>query len=256
MKPKKPRPLRPHDERLSHPCIPRDGDRVLCLGQSGSGKSTIAARSLVRDVIDDGRKALIFDPTEDVATYLTRGGAASKPIASELVAFVRSRGEAREALGGGTLAQWFRRSPVRVLVLSGKRMKLAAAAALWCSLALDRERDGWVLFADEANLIFPLSLSMKHDAFQLLTLVRNRRQRLYGTCNYPATLAPQLRANAEHACVFSLTNTHQVEACEWFGSAEWFEGALELEKFHYLYRGRGARAPLPVFSAVEDPLPW
>lgn len=249
--------LRPSDERCAHPCIPRDGDRITSVGQSGSGKTTVLVRSLVRDVVDEGRKALLFDPTGDVTKYLLKGGAANEPLAAECVARVRSVGEAREQLEGGGVSAWFRRSPVRVLSLTLKECPTYdALMKLWLELALHEDRDGWVLFADEGYLLFPTTLNPKQPAMKLLGLVRNRRQRLYTTANYMVLLATQLRSNTEHACVFRLSNQRQVDACEWLGDSAWFERSRRLEKFRYLYRGPTTEGELPELSAITSPLPW
>lgn len=253
----KPRPRRPDAHTLAHPSIPRDGDRIFLAGASGCGKTTLAARSLVRDVIEHGRKALVYDPTGDVRAYLLKGGAASDPIASDLVATVASPEDARRALARGGLTSWFARSPVRVLCVSVSRsLDYAAAAKLWLELADSDARRGWVLFADEADTIFPVSLSPKGPALRVLGLTRNRRQRLYATCNYPAMSAPRLRALSAHACVFTLTNHESVRACSWFGEWEWYERALALPKFSYLYRGPGGVDPLPVLDARSGAIPW
>lgn len=249
--------LRPSDERCAHPRIPRDGDRILSVGQSGSGKTSIAVRSLVRDIVDDGRKALLFDPTGDVTKYLLKGGPANEPLAADCVRRVRSEGEAKEALSGGGIGSWFSRSPVRVLSLTLEEFDTQHdLISVWLKLARHKDRDGWVLFADEGYFIFPTTLSNKSPAQSLLTLVRNRRQRLYVTANYMVYVATQLRSNAEHATVFRLSNEEQVDACKWLGSSEWFEGARALEKFRYLYRGPGADGDLPEYHALTDPLPW
>lgn len=251
------RKLRPSDERCSKPLIPRDGDRITSIGQSGSGKTTVLARSLVRDIVDHGRKALLFDPTGDVTKYLLSGGAANAPIAGDVVARVRSSREAREAMRDGGAIAWFRRSPVRVLSLTLEGSKnYDELASLWLELALAKERNGWVLFADEADLLFPVSLSMKSPAMKLLGLIRNRRQRLYSTSNYMVTLSTRLRSNSEHACVFKLSNAKQVDACDWLGESDWFSRARTLEKFHFLYRGPGSEGDLPELDARTDPLPW
>lgn len=255
-KSKRPR-LRPSDERCAHPRIPRDGDRITSVGQSGSGKTTVLVRSLVRDIVDDGRKALLFDPTGDVTKYLLAGGAANEPLAADCVARVKSAGMAREALEGGGLSSWFARSPVRVLSLTLADVPTYdALMSLWLELALHSDRDGWVLFADEGYLLFPTTLNPKQPAMKLLGLVRNRRQRLYTTANYMVMLATQLRSNTEHATVFRLSNQRQVDACEWLGDSDWFQRARALRKFQYLYRGPGADGDLPELNAITDALPW
>lgn len=241
---------------LLRPRIPDDGDTIVITGTRGTGKTTLGQRSLKRDVIRDGRKALVFDAVGDIEKYLVRGAATGDRISSRLVARVRSIEEAADAMRSrGFLVK--ERSPVRVLLIQpDASFSTRAARSLFVALASIRE--GWVLFADEAEQLWPLSLPQGPES-DLLGMIRNKRQRLYAVTNYTQALAPRLRQLAQHACVFGGDSPRYVKGCEWFGDTSLFEPALGLEQFHYLHRAPGrARmgTPLPVRHAITGKLPW
>lgn len=246
--------------------IPRDGDRILCIGSSGSGKTTLAVRSLVRDVRRFGRHALVFDPTGDVYKYVTEGSALGTgrdaTIPREWIVKVTSEDQLTDAIRSSP-TNWFKGRDVRVVVVSPGHggMDYESAMRLWEQLANAPAREGWVLFADEAHFIFSLSLSTKSKAMLIAGQCRNRRTRLYACSNFPQQLSPILRQNSEHVCAFLANNRQFVsDGCHWFGDSEWFEPCLELEQFEYVYRRPGARPtdPEPVVDlhAIEDEIPW
>lgn len=247
---------RPSEHTIMHPRIPDDGDRIMLCGVSGCGKTTYAVAAMQYDVVACGRKALVFDPTGDVETQLVAGNAATAGVDPRIIARVASKEDFARVFARGTIFNWFARSPIRIAVIRvTKRLDYEQAARLFVDLADDEQRRGWVLFADESDLIFPTSLSTKGPQMRLLGLVRNRKQRLYATTNYPPMTAPRMRANTQHACVFRLMNTESISACKWFGESAWFERALTLEKFQFLHRGPSAKAPLPVLDA-RGSVPW
>jgi hypothetical protein len=249
--------VRPSEHRMEHPCIARDGYRVLAAGTSGTGKTTIALRSLLHDVSVDGRFALVYDADGATADALVKGSAWRQRLPRELVAEVRSMDDVRDALKRSGPLGWFRRSPVRVVVVPALRMPtVAAARALWLSIADSKRAHGWALLADEADELFPLSLPQKGPTQRVLRAIRNNRQILYATTNYPQSTAPRLRQLTQHACIFAGENAEFVNACRWFGTAKYFEGALALKNFQYIYRAPRGVPPLPVLHALEDAIPW
>jgi hypothetical protein len=131
------------------------------------------------------------------------------------------------------------------------------AIDLWLTVA-DKERlsRSWALLADEADELWPVSLPQRGPSQRVLRAIRNRSQVLYATCNYPQQSSPRLRQSIQHACVFRGVAEEYVDAMSKFGPSRWFDRALELDKFEYLYREPGARAPLPIRHALSSPLPW
>lgn len=258
MSTRSPLPLRPIEAVLRRPRIARDGYRVFACGESGSGKSTLAYRSVIRDVVRDGRIALVYDADGSSSDALTNGCAWRQRLARDLVAEVRSVSDARDALKRSGVFGWFRRSPIRVLVVPALKFSSPRdARALWLELAdSDSRARGWALLADEADEIFPLSLPQTGPTQRVLRAVRNRSQVLYATSNYPQSTAPRLRQLAQHACVFRGATARYVKACEWFGESQWFEDALSLKQFEFLYRRSGEGAPLPTLHALGSKLPW
>lgn len=249
--------VRPSEHRLLHPRIARDGYRVLCAGTSGTGKTTLALRSLLHDVAEDGRFALVYDADGATADALVTGSAWRQRLPRELVAEVRSLSDVRDALGRAGPLGWFKRSPVRVLVVPALKMPtIAAARSLWLSIADSKRAKGWALLADEADELFPLSLPQKGPTQKVLRAIRNQKQILYATTNYPQSCSPRLRQLTQHACIFAGENEEFVKACRWFGDANWFTRARGLPNFHYLYRAPRAEAPLPILHALNDAIVW
>lgn len=250
--------LRPSERVLRRPRIARDGFRVFACGESGSGKSTLAYRSVIRDVVRDGRIALVYDADGSSADALTSGCAWRQRLARDLVAEVRSLSDVREALKRSGVFGWFRRSPVRVLVVPVLKFDTPKQAAdLWLTIA-DTESlsRSWALLADEADELWPVTLPQKGPSQRVLRAIRNRSQILYATCNFPQQSAPRLRQSAQHACVFRGLSEEYIDATSRFGSSKWFEGALRLERFEFIHRAAGATPPLPIRHALTSPLPW
>lgn len=239
--------------------IPKDGDRIAVFGRPGSGKTTIAVKSLVRDVNRDGRNVLVFDPTGDILRYLTEGSAAGKGPAhvvdAQKVRVVKTAREALDYAGkrGGLLSSVKLHS---VFVLLARNEMVARAAQFREAVNSDATR-GWCLLADEAELVYGNRGVDVEDALAGLKLVRNRRQRLYLVGQRPQWLSALARSNSTHVCLFAADSRQFVEqgTREW-GDPEDFDECYDLEQFEYLYRGDYAKPPYPLKHALKDAIPW
>lgn len=235
--------------------VPRDGDRISIFGAPGMGKTTILGKSLARDVMDDGRLAYVFDPTGDMLRYLVHGSSVSDVVDPDLVRQVSGIDEALE-LGATRKGLFAGMRKYRVFVHVCRGAMKAGAEQFRAALNSDRTQ-GWVLVADEAELVYKNEGIDREEAIAGLKLVRNRRQRLYLAGQRPQWLSPLARSNTTHVCLFKADSKEFVEGGtrEW-GDANDFQIVRELDKFEYVYRGPDSDPPYDVFHAQEDPIPW
>lgn len=235
--------------------VPRDGDRISIFGAPGMGKTTILGKSLTRDVMHDGRLAYVYDPTGDLLKYLVHGSTSKDVIDPDLVRQVRGVDEALE-LGTTRKGLFAGMRKYRVFVhVARKGMK--DGGAQFRSAVNDDRTSGWVLVADEAELVYKNEGIDRDDALEGLKLVRNRRQRLYLAGQRPQWLSPLARSNTTHVCLFKADSTEFVEGgCREWGDVDDFRIVKELERFEYLYRGPDSEAPYDIHHAVEDAIPW
>lgn len=235
--------------------IPRDGDRIAIFGGPGSGKTTLAARSVVRDVMRDLRYTLVYDPTGDFEKYLREGSASDSKVHPELIRRVGSAEEAI-ALGHGRNGVFGVLRSHRCFVLNARKQMREKAKQFAQALNSDAT-EGWVFVCDEAELVFGNQGRDVDDVLEALKLVRNRKQRLYTVGQRPQWLSTLARSNATHVCIFRSDSKAFVEdGCREWGSSENFELAYELEPFEYLYRGNYSVPPYPLAHAIEDEIPW
>jgi hypothetical protein len=238
-------------------------------GAPGWGKSTIVARAVARDLLENGRRAVIHDPTGSIVRYcIERFG-----VPREWCVRVATAKAAREHYRWG----WFKRlwtglSGARLISMGRVNGKgnVRCLAHQFIEVAHDA-KEGWVYGTDEAEMAFSpreLPEKCKHCNLEMLEdkrtevikYARNNRVRLYAAGQRPQHTMTLLRSNAAMACVFHADSRAFVEqGCSEFGDPSLFEEAYSLECFEYLFRAKerpDELAPFPLYHALEDPIPW
>jgi hypothetical protein len=236
-----------------------DGESIVIIGGPGSGKTTLAARAIAMEVTRKGRLCFALDPSGDVVDRLTGESAANDTLPKDRIAKVQSAAAAFEALHRKLFFGGKARTRVQVCVFAlRKGVEPETLASEFLAACEDSRARGALLFVDEAQLLWPTA--PRGAALRVLTMLRNRGQRLYATTQRPQLVATTLRANATHACVFRVRSGKAIDpGCAEFGNVERFERCLKLERFKYLHAPAWAPDPdvdLEEFNGLKDPIPW
>lgn len=235
-----------------------DGESIVIIGGPGCGKTTLACRSIATEVKASNRLALCLDPSGDVADRLQGKSAAAESVGREKIARVQTAEQAFASLRRPGLLSRIA-SPVRVVCFTIRKSEDPQHLVDEFLKAADDERArGAILNVDEAQLVWPSS--PRGAALRVVTMVRNRRQRLFATTQRPQLVATILRSNATHACVFRVRSYEAIDpGCREFGDPDRFDRALSLPRFHYLHSEAwtdNVAAELRVLHATNDRIPW
>ncbi len=233
---------------------PRDGEIITVVGAPEVGKTTLIGRSLARDVIHHGRRAVVLDKTGDTGRYLVeRFG-----VPQEWTRTAHTHDQVERELRPGVHNLW--RGARVVCITRHAHVAWKAQCEAWLKAMNVSTREGWVYACDEAELVLPNRGQLRDAELDAIKLARNRRHRLYLATQRPQYLATIARSNTKHVCVMHSDSDAVVDpGCREFGNPELFARATALPKLHYLYRPRfrpDETAPLEMRHALEDDLPW
>lgn len=238
--------------------LPKDGTIVFVAGAPGQGKTTLLARAACHHARAEFRRVVLLDYTGDLLTRMTKESAAADRVPAEWCGVAHSAAKARELLAGSS-SVWSFTEPRRVVSLQCKaKQDPNDLADEFVALMDDKGARGWVFVCDEAEEIWP-NVFAQPERRRAVKFVRNRQQTLYAAVQRPQLTNTLLRANARQVVLFKLYARSSVErGTSEFGDAAPFLPALDLEKFHYLWRGEDfdRHTPLRTFDARTDPMPW
>lgn len=238
--------------------LPRDGTITLVLGRPGMGKTTLFGRLVARDVLRDGRRAVLLDYTGDTLARVV-GESASKGagVPRDWCRKAHDAAGVWAAFDGradSIFAPQPRAMVVSMQLRAGQDPKHLAAEFL---AVMDAERArGLVFVCDQAEQLFP-NKAAEGAGMRALAWTRNRQQTLYAASHRAAILSTLLRSNATHALIYCLRSARDIAALSDFGEPEEFAAATQLPQFVYLHAPgtRPPGAPLRRLHTLADPLP-
>lgn len=236
---------------------PRDGFSVLCFGAPGSGKTSVAVRIAIREVLR-GRKCLVYDPTGDCEKRFRGESVSGDRVSPDLMGGVALH--ARDILRNTepTLTERLNgKTGRRVVFLPRANHEYAKQSLHWFA-GLEASR-GWVLLVDECEEVWDTRLP-RDAALRTIKHVRNMGHMLIACGQRPQATSTILRSNADHVLVFHSDSRAFVEkGLAEFGGGERFEKTYSLPRHAYVYRPPwldDARAPLATHDGARGPIPW